>query len=235
LAKSGEQQQDTHAALITKMETVGSKYLLISLLPEKPFSYQAGQYCLLHFGKGDKVFKRPYSIASAPRDDGLIEFCLIQTSEPDLAPIMGQLRVGDKLSMTAAQGRFPVPSINSQAVFIAGGSGIAPLRSMILDRVKADSSFAKTSLLFGCENEDIIPYKDEFDELSALHADFDVTYYAPQAIKQGITSGLVTADIESIESDKYFVLCGPPAMMDASKKLLKKKNVADDKILVDIY
>lgn len=235
MATSGDQQQSIQTALITRMEVIGSKYLLISLLPEKPFSYRSGQYCFLHFAQGDKLFKRPYSIASAPRVDGLIEFCLIQTSEADLAEIMGQLRVGDPITMTSAQGRFPIPDLTSPAVFIAGGSGIAPLRSMIIDRVKQDSSAAATTLLYGCEHEDLIPYKEEFDELSGVHTNFDVTYYAPQPTNNEISNGLVTQDIAKFSQDNHFVLCGPPAMIDACKKLLKDKNVPDHQILVDIY
>ena len=228
-------EQDTQTALITKMDVIGSKYLLISLLPEKSLPYRAGQYCFLHFEQGDKLFKRPYSIASAPRVDGLIEFCLIQTTEADLAQIMRQLRVGDPIKMTSAQGRFPIPDLTSPAVFIAGGSGIAPLRSMILDRLKQDSSVAATTLLYGCEHEDLIPYKEEFDELSNIHASFDVRYYAPQATNDDIRSGLVTQDLAKLAQNNHFVLCGPPAMIEACKKLLNDNKVPDSQILVDIY
>ena len=224
-------------ALISQMEPVGSKYLLLTLLLKAPIHYKSGQYAYLHFEIEGTVIKRPYSIASAPRSDGIIEFCVIQASEqPELINAMRLLRVGSKLRMSLPQGKFPVPSFNTSAVFIAGGSGIAPLRSMILERLKQEPSAARTILLYGCERAELIPYKNTFDQLSELHENFEAFYYAPNSKLPGVVDGLVTEGIPHIDDlQSNFILCGPPGMIEASRRLLLQKNIKADRIFVDIY
>src|SRR5438128_7697089 len=73
----------------------------------------------------------PYSIASAPRGDNCFELCLRRGSKGSAAARLCELNEGMQVRSTRPRGVFVLQQPVSDAVFLAAGTGIAPIRSML--------------------------------------------------------------------------------------------------------
>lgn len=99
-----------------------------------PFDYKAGQVALI--GPADGSERVPYSIASAPEEaarDGRLEFLIKLDAAGRWGVRFDALVSGQRLALRGPLGSFVFPDnqIERRLLFIAGGTGIAPLRSMI--------------------------------------------------------------------------------------------------------
>ena len=100
----------------------------------QPFEYTAGQAAWL--GSGDKCELTPYSIASAPEDTarhGWLEFLVKVDGSTRFGACVSDLRRGAPITVTGPAGSFvfPAQTVQRNFLFVGGGTGIAPLRSMI--------------------------------------------------------------------------------------------------------
>ena len=110
--------------------------------------YLPGEYVLLEDRDGN-VPPRSYSLANAPRPDGLIS--LLVTRVPDGATstwVHARLRVGDQVSVSGPYGTFvDDPAATAPALFLAAGSGLAPIRALLEATLAAGTPAAEPDLL----------------------------------------------------------------------------------------
>ena len=228
-------------ACVDIIKTVGDKYVVTKLTTESPYSYHAGQYCFIFFTDEQGEFSRPYSIASAPsateQTNNSLDFCWLSSGDPRTVSAIKSLKPGDKIRLSEAAGRFEQPKQDRRCVFIAGGSGISPLRSMLnFDLTK--SPVEPRTLLYGCENSEAIPYRDEFVKLAAQHPQFSLHLYVstPSATSGSERQGLPTDHLaDHIDKDTDYFLCGPPAMMELARQRLLALGVTEEQIFQDRY
>ncbi|MFW7377596.1 MAG: FAD-dependent oxidoreductase [Oligoflexus sp.] len=226
---------------IEDITAVGRKYILLQLKMPAPYSQNPGQYCFLQLSDAQGAFQKPYSIASEPRSDGLVEFCLLNDGDQRTQAALSAFKLGDEVLISPAKGRFHWPRAATPAVFVAGGSGIAPLRSMLRFRFSPSAGdFAPSKLYYGCDDFDQIPYFNEFQELAAKHHEFQVKFFIPKkstAIADiMVHEGFPTLGLKGrFASNTEFFLCGPPPMMMASKETLHSQGIKGEKIFTDQY
>src|SRR3989344_6758005 len=92
--------------------------------------YSPGQFAMLSLKIGEESVRRPYSI-SCPKGTGRMEFAVRLCADGKLTPALFRLKEGDKINIDAPFGKFIFDENDRRdAVFIAGGTGIAPLRCM---------------------------------------------------------------------------------------------------------
>ena len=121
--------------------------------------HKPGQFALLTpmFGHGEIVI----SISSSPAQEDTLAFSIKNAGR--VTEIMHRMDVGDEVGVRGAYGNcFPIEDLKGKdLVFIGGGIGLAPLRSVI-DTVFADrDSYGKVTILYGARSpEDIIYKKD---------------------------------------------------------------------------
>lgn len=136
--------------------------------------FEPGQWVNLLFSKADEPeLKRAYSIASPP--DGTSGFRLAVTLVPGgpASSRLHALREGETLRAIGPNGFFTRAGDDpSPALYVATGTGLAPLRSMLLAAVAARST-APQVLLFGTRHEEDILYRDELAEIPGLR--YEVT------------------------------------------------------------
>lgn len=228
------------AARVQNLHPIGSKYVLLQIKLPQAYPQNPGQYCFLELDDSKGPFLKPYSIASEPRHDGIVELCLLTGDERTQKALQG-LKSGDLVRLSSAQGRFNIPALDSPGVFIAGGSGISPLRSMIRDRFnRAGSDAGPSVLIYGCEHAAEIPYFDEFQEMTEQYSQFQVTYFVEQGagpqFPPAVKEGLATAGIANhVALAQEFYLCGPPAMMAACSAELLAHGIKADQVFTDQY
>ena len=177
------------------------------------FGHQPGQFVEVSiFGKGEA----PISISSPPTRLDALEICVRRTGR--LTNALFDMGKGSHLYIRGPYGRgFPVEILKGHKVLlIAGGLGLAPLRSLLLYLLDKRDEFDEIILMYGTNNPDNVLFKYEL--LGFFDRD-DIKYlYSVDRDEEGIWKqyvGVVTGLFDQAElspHDTYAVLCGPPVM-----------------------
>ena len=147
---------------------------------------------------------------------------------------------GDRLKINGPYGDFYLRDTPAEAVFIAGGSGLAPFEAILADMVERKTA-KKVTLFFGA-----VSRRDLYDQELLAHFEEKVPGFravpalsrpAPEDSWEGET-GLITEVVarsyESMEGMEGY-LCGSPGMIDACVKVLTDKGIPEEKIYFDKF
>lgn len=206
-------------------------------LQDQPFSYRAGQAAYLQ-PQGESK-RRPYSMASAPEETartGLLEF-LIQTGpEAGLAP--DALRPRTPVIVDGPLGSFTFPEHprEQRFVFIAGGTGIAPLRSMLWHALLAEQA-GHIGLIYSVRAPDEFAYLQEFERLEA-EGRIAFRHTVTRAASDAWSGRLGRIDANGLKDliepgETLCFVCGPPALVGEIPPQLKQMGVRDEQIRVE--
>lgn len=198
---------------------------------------------------------RTYSIAVAPSDEQPQELVFTVRFFPPPAgtqslPGMGSsylcsLQSGDRVAFRGPAGEFKLIESEREKILIGGGAGIAPLKSMALHLLKNQGWSGKLRFWYGARNEQEILYREKFEALMAQHANFewkvalsevddDSQWQGDRGFIHQAVFEQVLRDHKSIH-DCEFYLCGPPAMLAATRQMLRELGVAEDLIRFDDF
>jgi NAD(P)H-flavin reductase len=208
-------------------------------LQRQPFSYRAGQAAYLHPEGIDK--RRPYSIASAPEqtsERGILEF-LVQIDATGASGIARTaIEPGTLVKVDGPLGSFQFPGHPRERrfLFIAGGTGIAPLRSMLWHALLAERD-AQIGLIYSVRSPDEFAYLDEFDRLAA---DRRIAFHhtVTRSASEGWTGRQGRIDASYLKplvtsGETLCFVCGPPALLGDIPPFLQQLGVRKDQILVE--
>ena len=157
----------------------------------------------------------------------------------DLA-VDDHLKVGDEVRLNGPYGDFCLSDTDAPMVFIAGGSGMAPIKS-ILHQMKNTGSKRKATYYFGANKVDELFLTDEMKEFESDLANFEFVPVVanPEENKnwEGET-GLVTEAVKrtltnASECEAY--LCGSPGMIDAANIILMELGMKEENIFFDKF
>lgn len=191
----------------------------------KPIEFQAGQFVMAHVPREGQIAKKPYSIASPPYLQNKIQLCIKKVEGGFMSNHFHQLKVGDPMKLQGPLGKFLIQEpIQKDLAFVATGTGIAPLRSMIFDlyhRKKVDH--IKCWCFLGVRYEDEILFSNEFRKLEQEHPNFE---FVPTVSRPKNWSGEVGYVQEKVkkylthpkEVDIY--ACGLVNMIEETLKVL---------------
>lgn len=184
--------------------------------------FKAGQFCMVHVPKeGEKPLKKAYSICSSPFETGYLDLCIKLVEGGFATNWFWTLKEGDELTVTLPYGGFVLKEpVEHELVFVATGTGLAPLRSML--RVLLRDGFQKPiTLIFGVRYENEVLYADEFRELEKKHPNFKFipTISRPKEWKG--EAGYVQDKLRKYVTDpagKQIYVCGLVPMIEAVQK-----------------
>ncbi len=138
--------------------------------------FKAGQFIILNVPKDGSTVKRAYSIASAPHEPNAIELCIQHVEGGIASTYFWKLKEGDTVSISGPHGNFLMTDpVDYDPVFIATGTGVAPLRSMIKHLLHVNC-LRPTWLFFGTRYEHALLYESEFRSLANVRHNF---HYIP--------------------------------------------------------
>jgi ferredoxin-NADP reductase len=116
---------------------------------EKWVPFKAGQFCMVHVPHDGKTLKKPYSICSAPFEVGYVDLCIKLVEGGFTTNWFWGLKEGTEVTLTIPYGGFLIEEpIDYDFVFVATGTGVTPLRSMIKTLLH-DGCQRPITLLFG--------------------------------------------------------------------------------------
>ena len=210
-------------------------------LGAQPFTFHAGQ--AVFAGLAESPVRRPYSIACSPgqavRQNALELLVQIDDHQaPD--PHLERATPGMLLRIEGPFGSFGVPSplVERHLLLIAGGTGIAPLRSIMWDTLERESGVS-TGVIYSARSADEFAYWDELTGLakqgrirfaSTVTRDAD----APWAGSRGrINEDLIASML--VSRDARCVICGPPGLVETASALLKLVGVDQKRIQTETY
>lgn len=209
-------------------------------LNRTPFSFRAGQAVLV--GLADSTLRKPYSIACSPAQAIELDALelLVQIDEPDEPdPHIDRVTPGTLLAVEGPFGTFslPVTLPERDLLFVAGGTGIAPLRAMLWEALDDDVD-RRLTLLYSARSADEFAYEAELRELAALgrialHQTITRDDAGWTGARGRINAGTIAAALRTPAT--RCALCGPPAMIAAVTALLKAAGVSEDRVLTETF
>lgn len=206
------------------------------------------------FGTDQNVY-RTYSLANAPGEFGneIILNIRLALAKPDKAGVpvglgsayLTSLNRGDKVRLRGPFGDFRVDEEAEELVFIAGGAGIAPIRSMIIDQLRRKKTSRPISFWYGVRTPDHVVYEEDFKSLGDLHQNFswhvaisDLSEHLDWTGQRGMIHETLRDQFLARHPDLgscSFYICGPPAMLTATLELLESFEVSKDRIAFDDF
>lgn len=220
------------------------RLLRIALLEPPSIEFIPGQYVQLEtppYGPNREAVYRAYSIASPPGDTGHIEL-IIRLVPGGICTtwVFTVLKEGETVRFNGPYGDFRLAEGDSEMVWIAGGSGMAPFWSMAR-HMRQKGLSRKCTYFFGAVQRRDLFFLEEFRELEKELADFRfipaLSAPAPDDHWDGET-GLITEVVERHLQNASHVeayLCGSSGMIDASLKVLRAKGMPEERIFYDKF
>ncbi|RWC12345.1 MAG: hybrid-cluster NAD(P)-dependent oxidoreductase [Mesorhizobium sp.] len=158
-------------------ETHNVKTFVFSAASDRMFCFNAGQYVLLRLSIDGLEVTRPYSVASPPTRPLDLQITVKRTPGGLVSNwLHDNLRSGDEIRIEGPLGSFKLDGFASaKLLFLAGGSGITPLMSMV--RMLTDRAFdLDLRLIYSVRSPRDIIFRSELDALAARFPNLGVTF-----------------------------------------------------------
>ena len=200
------------------------------------FNYIPGQFVMMSLiGEGEA----PFCVSSTPSRPGMLEFCIRNVGT--LTGTLFGLKENQTFGVRGPYGNgFPIEKMEGKDILIvAGGMGVAPLRSLLLYVLDNRGKFGKLTYLHGAKLPGEMLFREEFmqlkerDDLNLLMSvDKDDT--GKWTEKVGVVTTLFK-DLEPIDAkNTYAAVCGPPVMYKYVMAELVKLGIPKHQILMTL-
>ena len=203
------------------------------------FSFTPGQFITCDLPVGEKRLDRwrSYSIANIPNKEEGIELCIVFLEGGRASDYFKQLQVGEEITFKGPEGQFILkPESSNDLIFICTGTGIAPFRSMILDRAAKDSG-PNITLIFGTRFKDGILYHEELKQLlKEPWFDYKIALSREEYLDyKGYVHGLYKDHAQN-DTSCHFYLCGWSQMVDHAKdELINTYQIEPSRLHLELY
>lgn len=213
---------------------------------EKPagLTYRAGQYFDLLLPKPapdaeKRLWRHSFSFLTAPCEP-TIAAAMRMRADSAFKHKLAALPIGAAVTIDASYGDYVLRKKSTEpAVFLIGGIGVTPVRSMIAQATR-DALPRKLTLIFSNRRTAYAPFIDDFKGYAAANPNFTfVQAYDEPSGDPAHETGFITADMVKRHvpdpfAAEYF-LSGPPQMVRAMRELLVKMQVDEDDIRTEEF
>jgi ring-1,2-phenylacetyl-CoA epoxidase subunit PaaE len=206
------------------------------------YAFKAGQYLTLRQDVNGTEERRSYSICApagaAPRigvrrvDGGLFS-----------AELVDSLKPGDALEVLPPLGKF-TPTGGRQHCFVAAGSGITPVLSIVSTILKSDVD-SRVALLYGNRRTDTVMFAEELADLKDVYRDrFQLVHVLSKEPRDvELFTGRLDATKLAILLDSivptqdidHWWICGPYGMVQDAEALLRQRNVPAERVHHELF
>jgi CDP-4-dehydro-6-deoxyglucose reductase, E3 len=209
--------------------------LTLRFPPRDRLDFIPGQFVGIRHSGG---FDRSFSIANAPRHDGTIELHVGRVPGGAFTGhVFEQLRPNDILHVTGPFGNFTYAQQPRPSIFIAGGTGIAPIRA-ILEEIAGTLPRLTIYLYWGSRVSSGLYLDRELREFSAAHgityvpvvSDRDETW----AGRTGLVHQAVLRDFSDLSIFDVYA-CGNPAMVEAARNAICSRGASPGRFFSDSF
>jgi ferredoxin-NADP reductase len=202
--------------------------------PENPISWQPGQYIhytLPHDNADDRGDERWFTISSAPFEKDIwITTRITPEKGSSFKNHLLSLQPGEIIETGSPEGDFTLEDPSRNYIFVAGGIGITPLRS-IINQLHHDGDDINVDLLYANRDTASIAFKDELEAISQEHENFTITHFLGEdridekALKEHAAN----------HDNPIFYVSGPEPMVEAFKTVLDGMGVDAEHAKFDYF
>jgi Na+-transporting NADH:ubiquinone oxidoreductase subunit F len=220
------------------------KEFRFKLIDPETIPFTPGHYVQLQtpkYGKGTEEVYRAYSVSSDPADTSRIELIIrLVPGGMCTTYCFEHLKEGDPVTFNGPYGEFRLSDTDVPMIFIAGGSGMAPMKCLLHQMVN-EGIDRECTYFFGANRPDELCLLDlmaEFEEKLPRFKFVPVISKPDDSDNWTGETGLVTEAVNrafSDTSDYEAYLCGSPGMIDASAAVLIGNGMPADKIYYDKF
>jgi len=226
-------------ASISEQKTLAHDVIGLTLIPEKPISFNPGQYADIEYTELSVV--RSYSFSTPPQADGSLNFHVrVVPGGVFSGWLFGGDRTGTTVTLRGPYGQFGFHESDDVMVCVAGGTGLAPIKC-ILESMTGTQRERDVFLFFGARQQ-----RDLYclEEIQALQRDWGGHFELIPVLseepatsswkgKQGMVTEYFQEYLQGRSCEAY--LCGPPPMVDAAETELLRLGVAHGSIYADRF
>ncbi len=222
----------SRGALVESVSEVTPSLREVVLRPDQKAGpdFRPGSFVQLHIPARTRLFgsrqalRRSYSLSlPVPQAGGCITLLVRHIAGGAGSSYVHALEPGDRVTFSGPFGEFALRKGRNEKVFIGGGAGMAPLRAMIRAQLES-GGVEPVHFWYGARSEGEIPYRDEFDGLAARYAHFRwhvVLSDGGRMVHDAVREELFGTGTDPNACDFY--VCGPPAMLHATREMLKEQ------------
>jgi len=211
--------------------------------PDRKLAFAPGQYMewtLGHSHSDDRGNRRYFTIASSPTENEVHLGVKFYPQSSTFKQALAAMKTGDKISASHIAGNFVLPKDQrKKLVFIAGGIGVTPFRSMV--QYLLDKKEQRSIVMFYSNKASAdIAYKDVFDRAEAelgiktIYAVTNEKTPPPGMYNGSLNAQLIAGQVPDYR-DRTFYISGPHAMVEAFEKTLHEMGVSRLKIKSDFF
>jgi ring-1,2-phenylacetyl-CoA epoxidase subunit PaaE len=209
---------------------------------KESFAYRPGQYITFKANIAGEEVRRSYSICSE-EGKGRLSVAVKEVPNGRFSVYASEkLQTGDTLEVMSPEGQFLVTENRGHHVFIAAGSGITPMMSMI-PYILGRNTDDKVSLLFGNKHKEDVMFYAELEQLHKLYPGrLEVHHVYSREKREGAWEGRITPElIDRFLNASEFgkaaeaYLCGPAEMIFAVKDHLMAQGLAKEQVHFELF
>ena len=202
------------------------------LRPEHAVDFTPGQVAILRVEGEEPAY---FAFAGAPADRDLE---VLVKQKAGASRVIYDMRVGDEIELLDVCGRgFRLDEMTGRdLVFVAMGTGVAPLRSALRHILKRKNEFGKLVVLYGARTPDDFCYRDETDSWGDAGVELRQVISRPDGHDWSGSTGYVQSLLDNVLPDLTFpvaLICGSREMIDQTRERLGKMGFKPEEILTN--
>ena len=209
--------------------------------PGRRLKFNAGQYASIRIPDSEEY--RAYSIANTPLVTDLLEFIIKVFPGGLFSGLLdGGFTIGQEVEVKGPYGVFMLrEKYDTDIVCIGGGSGMAPLWSLLNDMAERGIK-RKATYFYGARTRKDLFYLEQLHQLEERLPGFRFIPALSMASAEdewdgetGLITEVLERNLEDEQSHTQAYLCGPPPMIDAAIPVLIRKGITEDRIFFDKF
>ena len=222
---------------LTAMENL-YRIRIINEEERKRFTFNPGQFLMLEL---PGIGEAPFCISSSPSSHGDVELCIRKIG--NLTNFLSRACRGVRVGIRGPFGTgFPMEEMHGQNILlIAGGLGLAPLRSPIAYVQENRNLFDRVNIIYGTKEPAQLLFTYQYDtwrkddiELDIIVEKADHTWKGPVGLTTKILEQMASKSGKLFPSRTYAVVCGPPVMFKSVCNMLSEIGIPMQKMFVSL-
>jgi Na+-transporting NADH:ubiquinone oxidoreductase subunit F len=225
--------------------TYDIKWFRFRLIEPDSIEYLAGQYIQFQapeYGENSQSVYRAYSMCGRASEKGFVEL-MVRLVPGGIATtyLFHHLAVGGEATVSGPYGDFYLRNNPGRMLCVAGGSGMAPIRSILLEMSRDEIARRRPLFFFGARAVRDLFMVDEWREFEKNNPGFKflpaLSQPDPEDRWDGLTGRITDVIADHVEnaSDCDAYLCGGPGMLNACVAVLKDLGMSEDRIYYDKF
>lgn len=207
------------------------------LISPSTMTNQAGQFVLIQI---DDRTARSYSMSDRPDVQASFELLVDHRPHGPGTTFLRQLKFGEQIEAILPLGKFVVkddPAVQ-ELIFLATGSGIAPIKSILTDQLQNRHDSRPLTLFWGMRHDSDLFWLDFFADLQKSFSNFNfIPVISQPSPNWRLATGHITDYLEKItfKVPTQFYICGNAKMQQAVKDILAQKSIKPEFIITEQF